>query len=424
MLDLRRLREEESAVRAALARRGDRSIEGEIDRVLKLDEERRDLIQRAEALKARRNEVSHRVGELKRAGQDAEPLILEMREVADTIQAYDARLREVEHEIEAALLLIPNTPHPDVPAGGPEANRVVRTWGEPAEPAPWRKPHWDLGEELGLFDLERGAKLAGSGFPLYVGAGARLQRALITFMLDLHVHAHGYTELYPPFLVKSAMMTGTGHLPKFAAEAYHVPSDDLWLVPTAEVPVTNVHAGEILEEMPRRYVAYTPCFRREAGAAGRDTRGLIRIHQFDKVELVRFERPEESEAALESLTGHAEAVLQALGLPYRVVLLAAGDLGFANAKTYDLEVWAPATERWLEVSSCSLYHDYQARRADLRYRPKPGTKPEYAHTLNGSALALPRTLIALLECRQTREGAVEIPPALQPYVQAERIERV
>ena len=426
MLDLRRLREDESAVRAALARRGDRALDAELTRVSRLDEERRGLIQRGEVLKARRNEVSKEVGARKRAGEDAESLILEMREVADTIQAYDARLREVEAEIGEALLLLPNTPHPDVPAGGPEANRVTRAWGDPAEPASWRKPHWDLGTELGIFDLERGAKLSGSGFPLYEGAGARLQRACIAFMLDLHVRVHGYHELYPPYLVKSEMMRATGHLPKFADEAYHVESDDLWLVPTAEVPVTNLHGGEILpgESLPRKYVAYTPCFRREAGAAGRDTRGLIRVHQFDKVELVRFERPEMSEAALEELTAHAEAVLQHLGLAYRVVLLAAGDLGFANAKTYDLEVWAPATERWLEVSSCSLYQDYQARRGNLRYRPAPGAKPAYLHTLNGSALALPRTVIALLETYQTRDGVVEIPEALRPYFQADRIERV
>lgn len=426
MLDLRRLREDEVAVRAALARRGDPALDEEIDRLLRLDQERRERIQRVEALKARRNEVSKEVGARKRAGQDAEALIAEMREVADAIQSYDARLREVEQEIEAALLLLPNTPHPDVPAGGADANRLVRAWGEPVEPASWRKPHWDLGTELGILDLERGARLSGSGFPVYEGEGARLQRALIAFMLDLHVRVHGYHEVYPPFLVKSEAMRATGHLPKFADEAYYVPSDDLWLVPTAEVPVTNLHAGEILpgETMPRAYVAYTPCFRREAGAAGRDTRGLIRIHQFDKVELVRLERPEASEAALEALTSHAEAVPQQLGLPYRVVLLAAGDLGFANAKTYDLEVWAPGTARWLEVSSCSLYGDYQARRGNLKYRPRPGAKPEYLHTLNGSALALPRTLVALLETYQTRDGGVEIPQALRAYAQADRIERV
>lgn len=425
MLDLRRLREDEAAVRAALARRGDPAIDAEIDRILRLDRERRDVIGRVEALKARRNEVSKEVGARKRAGEDAEALIAEMRDVADTIQGYDTRLREVEQEIEGALLWLPNTPHADVPAGGADANRVVRTWGEPVEPAPWRKPHWDLGAELGILDLERGARLSGSGFPVYEGEGARLQRALIAFMLDLHIRVHGYHEVYPPFLVRSAMMRATGHLPKFADEAYHVPSDDLWLVPTAEVPITNLHAGEILpaETLPRKYVAYTPCFRREAGAAGRDTRGLIRIHQFDKVELVRLERPEASAAALEELTSHAEAVLQHLALAYRVVLLAAGDLGFANAKTYDLEVWAPGTERWLEVSSCSVYGDYQARRGDLKYRPRAGAKPEYLHTLNGSALALPRTLIALLETHQTRDGAIVIPEALRAYAQTDRIGR-
>lgn len=426
MLDVRRLRREEAAVRAALARRGDPSVDGLLDRVLKLDADRRAVIQQVEVRKAKRNEVSRRVADLKRAGADAEPLIEEMREVSAHIEEYDDRLRTLEREIEDALLLIPNTPHPDVPAGGAEANRVVRTWGEPVEPASWRKPHWELGAELGILDLERGAKLSGSGFPLFRGLGARLQRALIAFMLDWHVREHAYEEVYPPFLVKQAMMRGTGHLPKFASDAYHVPSDDLWLVPTAEVPLTNLHAGEILpgETLPRRYVAYTPCFRREAGAAGRETRGLIRVHQFDKVELVRLERPEASDAALEELTRHAEAVCRALGLAYRVVLLAAGDLGFGNAKTYDLEVWAPGCERWLEVSSCSLYGDYQARRADLRYRPAPGAKPEHLHTLNGSALALPRTVGALLECYQARDGSVEVPPPLQPYLQTERIRGV
>jgi seryl-tRNA synthetase len=427
MLDLRRLREDAPGVRAALARRGDPALDAELERVLRLDAERRELIRRVEALKARRNEVSKRIGALKRAGRDAEaaPLLEEMREVAASIDADDARLEAVEAEIEEALLRIPNTPWDDVPAGGPEANRVVRTWGEPVSPAPWRRPHWEVGARLGILDLERGAKLAGSGFPLFRGAGARLQRALIDFMIDLHVREHGYEELYPPFLARTPILVGTGQLPKFADDLYHVPSDDLWLIPTAEVPVTNVHAGEILEpeEMPRRYVAYTPCFRREAGAAGRETRGLIRVHQFDKVELVRLERPEDAAAALEELTAHAEAVLRALGLAYRVVLLAAGDLGFANAKTYDLEVWAPGVERWLEVSSCSLYTDYQARRANLRYRPAPGAKPEYVHTLNGSGLALPRTVIALLECYQTEDGAVEVPAALRPYLGMDRIER-
>lgn len=426
MLDLRRLRREEAEVRAALARRGDPSIDGLLNDVLRLDAERRSVIQQVEVLKAKRNEVSRRVADLKRAGGDAQPLIEQMREVSSQIDAHDDRLRGLERQIEALLLVLPNTPHPDVPAGGPDANRVVRTWGEPVEAASWRKAHWDLGMELGILDLERGARLSGSGFPLFWDVGARLQRALIAFMIDLHVLEHAYREVYPPFMVRGEMMTGTGHLPKFASDAYHVSSDDLWLVPTAEVPLTNLHGGEILpaDTLPRRYVAYTPCFRREAGAAGRETRGLIRVHQFDKVELVRLERPEDSHAALEELTRHAEAVLQALGLAYRVVLLAAGDLGFGNAKTYDLEAWAPGCERWLEVSSCSLYGDYQARRADLRYRPAPGVKPEYLHTLNGSALALARTVAVLLECYQTRDGSVEVPPRLQPYLHAERISGV
>jgi seryl-tRNA synthetase len=285
------------------------------------------------------------------------------------------------------------------------------------------KPHWELGEALGILDLPRGAKVAGSGFPLYVGLGARLERALINFMVDLHAREHGYTEVWPPYLVNHQTAMGTGQLPKFGEDMYEVPLDGLYLIPTAEVPVTNLHAEELLQgsELPIRYVAYSPCFRREAGAHGRETRGLTRVHQFDKVELVRFERPEASAAALEELTGHAERVLQLLELRYRVVLLAAGDLGFASAKTYDLEVWAPGAERWLEVSSCSTFTDYQARRAEIRYRAEGGSRPQYLHTLNGSALALARTVIALLESHQEADGTIRVPEALVPYFGQDKI---
>jgi seryl-tRNA synthetase len=314
-------------------------------------------------------------------------------------------------------------PEAAVPSGGVEANVVVREWGEARSFDFEAKPHWELGEALGILDFPRGAKVAGSGFPLYVGLGARLERALINFMTDLHSREHGYTEVWPPYLVNHQTAQGTGQLPKFGEDMYEVPLDGLYLIPTAEVPVTNLLASEMLDggELPIRYVAYSPCFRREAGAHGKETRGLTRVHQFDKVELVRFERPEDSAAALEELTGHAERVLQLLGLRYRVLLLAAGDLGFASAKTYDLEVWAPGAERWLEVSSCSVFTDYQARRAGIRYRPAGGARPQFVHTLNGSALALPRTVIALLESYQEADGTIRLPEALVPYFGQDRI---
>lgn len=425
MLDLRRIREQPEAVLERLAVRGDAGVAGLVERVLELDEERRGLVGQVDALRARRNEASPRVPELKRAGkeEEARALIAEMRELGERLGGLETRLGESEREIEALLLEIPNTPHADVPPGGEEANRVLREWGEVEEHGFEPLPHWELGERLGILDFPRGAKVAGSGFPLYRGAGARLERALINFMITLHSDEHGYVEMWPPLLVNHDAARGTGHLPKFAEDMYEVPADGLFLVPTAELPLTNLHAGELLEPdgLPLRYVAYTPCFRREAGAHGKDTRGLIRLHQFDKVELMRFERPEGSEAALEELLTHAETVLQWLGLRYRVVLLAGADLGFSNAKTYDLEVWAPGVERWLEVSSCSLYFDYQARRADIRFRPEPGGRPEYAHTLNGSALALPRTVIALLETYQQADGSIHLPEPLRPFFGADRI---
>lgn len=425
MLDLRRVREETALVKERLARRGNPELLAQIDSILELDEERRARITEVDALRARRNEVSPRVGELKQAGrhEEADRLIREMREVAERIAVEEARLGEIEEALRTLLLQIPNLPEEDVPPGGEEANRVLREWGETPTFDFEPKPHWDIGAALGILDFPRGAKVAGSGFPLLVGAGARLERALINFMMDVHSREHGYRELWPPFVVNRDAALGTGHLPKFGEDMYEVPLDGLYLVPTAEVPVTNLHADELLgpDALPIRYVAYTPCFRREAGAHGKETRGLIRVHQFDKVELVRFERPEASAAALEELTSHAETILQRLGLRYRVVLLAAGDLGFANAKTYDLEVWAPGVNRWLEVSSCSLYTDYQARRANIRFRPEPGARPEFVHTLNGSALALARVVVALLENGQQADGSVVLPEALVPYFGADRI---
>ncbi len=421
MLDVRRIRSEPDAVRARLAVRGKAETDAALDRVLALDEERRALVGEGDGLKGRRNAVSQEVGTRKRAGEDAEELVAEMRAVNERIRELDARLREVEAETDEILLGLPNTPHPGVPAGGEESNRTVRSWGEPRAFDFTPRPHWEIAAELGILDLAGGAKVAGSGFPAYRGMGARLQRALVSWMIDLHAEEHGYTEVSTPFLVNRAAMTGTGQFPKFEDDAYVLPADDLALIPTAEVPVTNLHREELLapDRLPIAYVAYSPCFRREAGAAGKDTRGLLRLHQFEKVEMVRFERPERSEAALEELTGHAERVLQLLGLPYRVLLLAGGDLGFSSAMTYDLEVWAPGVDRWLEVSSCSNFMDFQARRAGIRFRPAAGEKPEFAHTLNGSGLALPRTVVAILENGQQPDGSVVVPEVLRPYLRAD-----
>lgn len=427
MLDLKRIREEPELVRQRLAVRGKPDVLELIDRLLALDEERRAAIAEVDRLRAQRNEASQQVGKLKQEGraEEAEALIRETRELGERMGSTELRRSAVEETVRGLLLQIPNLPSPDVPPGGEEDNVLVRDWGEEPRFTFEPRPHWELGEELGILDLARGAKVAGSGFPLFVGLGARLERGLISMMMDLHAREHGYTELWPPFVVNEQAALGTGHLPKFGDDMYRLPEDGLYLVPTAEVPVTNLHAGEVLDggALPIRYVAYTPCFRREAGAHGKDTRGLLRLHQFDKVELVRFERPEHGEAALEELTGHAEMVLRRLGLRYRVVLLAGGDLGFSNAKTYDLEVWAPGVGKWLEVSSCSLYTDYQARRANIRYRPAPGMKPEFVYTLNGSGLALPRTLTALLETYQQADGTIRVPESLAGYLGTDRISR-
>jgi seryl-tRNA synthetase len=426
MLDLRQIRQDPESVRAALARRGGDAQTGPaLDRVVSLDADRRALIAEGDELKARRNAVSQQVGERKRRKEDADDLIAEMGQVKARIDEIDGRLREVEAQIDDLLLRLPNLPDPSLPDGGEEANAVVRSWGEKRELAFEPRPHWEIGGALGILDLPTGAKVAGSGFPVYKGMGARLQRALISFMLDLHTREHGYLEVEPPFVVTKQSMQGTGQYPKFVEEgdAYYMPEDGLYLIPTSEVPITNFHRDEILEaaQLPIAYTAYSPCFRREAGSAGKDTRGLLRVHQFDKVEMVRFERPEDSDEALEAITGHAEKVLQLLGLPYRVLVLAAGDVGFSSAKTYDLEVWAPGVGKWLEVSSASTFRDFQARRAQIRYRPEPGAKPELVHTLNASGVALPRTVVAILETYQREDGSVDVPEALRPYLGADRI---
>jgi seryl-tRNA synthetase len=425
MLDLKLIRDDPERVRERLSARGRAEYYASLDEILALDERRRSLISEVDGLRARRNEVSPQVGRLKQAGRhdEAEPLVLEMRELGDRMSRVEADRDEVENHVRDLLLNIPNLPEHEVPAGGEDANQVVREWGETPTFDSAPVPHWDLGERLGIIDLPRGSRLAGSGFPLYLGWGARLERALINLMLDMHVREHGYTEVAPPYLVNEAAALGTGHLPKYADEMYFVTEDRLYLIPTAELPITNMHAGELLDDvaLPRKYVAYTPCFRREAGSHGKDTRGILRVHQFDKVELMRFERPEHSRAALDELTAQAEAVLQRLGLRYRVLLLAGGDLGFANAQTFDLEVWAPGVGRWLEVSSCSLYNDYQSRRANIRFRPAPGAKPEFAHTLNGSGLGLPRTLIAVLESYQQADGSILLPDSIAQYLGTDRI---
>ncbi|HEU4570177.1 MAG TPA: serine--tRNA ligase [Gemmatimonadales bacterium] len=423
MIDIKRLRQDPDGVRAALARRGDPSLDQAVDALLALDRRRRELLTAAEALKAERNAMSDEVARKKKAKEPADELLATLKASGERVKALDAEVKEVDEALERRLLEVPNLPLPDVPDGDASHNVVRRTWGTAPAFGFTPRPHWELGAALGILDLPRGAKLAGSGFPVFTGMGSRLLRALANFMLDLHTGEHGYREVSPPYLVNRATLTGTGQLPKFEEDMYAAPADDLFLIPTAEVPVTNLHRGEILEaaELPRAYTAWTPCFRREAGSAGKDTRGILRVHQFDKVELVRLCRPEDSDAEHERMTAHAEAVLQRLGLHYRVLALAAGDTGFASARTYDLEVWAPGVGQWLEVSSSSCFTDFQARRADLRYRPEPGGKPEFVHTLNASGLAFPRTLIALLETGQQADGSVTLPEALVPYAGTARL---
>ena len=418
MHDLRALRENADAIRAGLDRRGKLDVLGPlVDRALELDVERRALIQATEERKAARNAASQEVARRKKAGERADDLIEQTRQLGMEIGRLEAELAEVEAKLEQILFELPNTPLADVPPGGEDEGQVLRSWGTPREDAEL-KPHWDIATALGMLDLPRGTKIAGSGFIVFRGLGARLTRALINLMIDVHVREHGYEEVWVPFLVNRATATTTGQLPKFADDMYAVSGDDLFLVPTAEVPVTSLHRDEVLEasDLPKAYVCYTPCFRREAGAAGKDTRGLLRVHQFDKVELVRLTTPESSAAQHEVLTGHAERVLQLLGLPYRVKMLAAGDTGFSSAKTYDLEVWAPGVRSWLEVSSCSTFTDFQARRGSIRYRAARGEKPRLVHTLNGSGLALPRTIAALLEHGQRADGTVTVPEVLRPYL--------
>jgi len=423
MHDVKLVRERLGDLREAMRRRGALDALGpQLDRCETLEQERRLLIQAVEERKAVRNVSSQEVARRKKAGEPAGDLIDQARALGEEIGRIEGELAAVEGELTRILAEVPNITLPDVPEGGEEHNVIVRSWGDP-RPSAGVKPHWEIASALGLLDLERGAKISGSGFPVFRGAGARLVRALMSYFLGLHTGRHGYEEVWPPLLVNRASMTGTGQLPKFEDDAYRIADDDLFLIPTAEVPVTNLYRDEILDgdTLPRGFTAYTPCFRREAGSAGKDTRGILRVHQFDKVELVRYAVPENSAAQLELMLGHAEAALQGLGIPYRVKLLAAGDTGFSSAKTYDLEAWAPGVGAWLEVSSASTFTDFQARRANVRYRPAKGEKPRFVHTLNASALAFPRTIACILEHYQQPDGAVVVPDVLRPYLGTDRL---
>ena len=417
MLDVRLLRSDYDRVKQALVHRG--ASEELIADFPALDQRRRELLTETERLKNRRNTVSQEVAKIKREGGDAEALIVEMREVGDRIKELDDEVRELEKRIENMLIAIPNIPHESVPVGASEEDNVeIRRHGEPPAFPFEPKSHWEIADRLGILDFESAARTTGSRFVFYRGLGARLERALISFMMDLHADRHGYEEVLPPYIVHRDSLIGTGQLPKFEEDLFKVEGTEYFLIPTAEVPVTNLYRETILDasDLPKNFVAYSACFRAEAGAAGRDTRGLIRQHQFNKVELVKYVKPEDSYAELEKLTADAEHVLQALGLPYRVIVLCTGDMGFASAKTYDIEVWLPSYGTYREISSCSNFEDFQARRAGIRFRREPKGKPEFIHTLNGSGLAVGRTFAAILENYQQEDGSVLIPEALRPYM--------
>ena len=440
---LARLREEPDAIRKGAIDKGeDPSV---VDAALEADARRRSLQGEGDTLRAERNTASKSIGEAIKGGakpDGPEVAALRARSIAigERLTEIDTELADAEAQVDDLLLRIPNPAEADIPVGGEESNVTIRTWGEllprvqsrdgevgadaPAGGATWeRRPHWEIGEALGILDLARGAKIAGSGFPVDKAAGSSLQRAVIMWCLDVHTRENGFTEIWPPAVVNAASARGTGQIPDKEDQMYVVTRDDLYLVPTAEVPVTNLHRDEILEaaELPIRYAAYTPCFRREAGAAGKDTRGILRVHQFDKVEMVLFEKPEASAEALEWMTGRAEELLKRLGLAYRVLLMATREMGFTQARKYDIEVWSPGVERWLEVSSCSNFRDFQARRMAVRYRPEPGAKPELVHTLNGSGLPLARVMAAILETYQRPDGSVDVPAPLRPYMGIDRI---
>jgi seryl-tRNA synthetase len=418
MLEQKFIRQQPEKIREGLMKRGGTSI-SVLNEFLSLDEKWRQLLIQSDGLKKERNQTSEQIGKLKKAGENTEEKQEEVRKINLKIKEIETELTNLENTLNQRLLFFPNIPHETVPSGKDASeNQIIRTWGEKRKFNFPIKPHWEIGESLEILDQKRASKLSGPLFSLYTGTGAKLQRALIQFMLDFHVAKHGYKEIYPPYLVKREIMVGTGQLPKFEEDMYSCEKDDLFLIPTAEVPVTNLHRDEILnfEELPKYYVSYTACFRREAGAAGSETRGLKRLHQFDKVELVKLTNPEDSYQEHEKLLNDAEEILQVLNIPYRVLLLCAGDMGFSAAKCYDIEAWSPAEEKWLEVSSVSNFEAFQARRANIRFRRAPQEKPEFVHTLNGSGLALPRVMIAILENYQEEDGSVVVPEILRPYM--------
>ena len=416
MLDIKRIRQNPEEINELLKRR-DPNLS--IDKVIELDGKRREILKTVEEMKANQNKVSKEIPKLKKAGENVTATLAEMKKLSAEIKELDVEVKAVDAEIRNELLYIPNTPNPEVTVGYSEdENKEIRKWGEPREFDFEIKAHWDIGTDLEILDFERATKITGARFSMFKGMGAKLERALIGFMLDIHTEEHGFTEISPPFMVNKDSLVGTGQLPKFEEDMFKIPQKDFYLIPTAEVPVTNIYRDEILEEndLPVYMTAYTPCFRSEAGSAGRDTRGLIRNHQFDKVEMVMLAKPEESYQQLEKLTGYAEEILQRLNIPYRVIELCTGDTGFSSAKTYDIEVWMPSYGRYVEISSCSNFEDYQARSANLRYRPFNNGKPQFLHTLNGSGLAVGRTFAALVENCQNEDGTVTVPEALRPYL--------
>ncbi|HAT4340583.1 TPA: serine--tRNA ligase [Clostridium perfringens] len=422
MLDLKKLRSNAEEVKKALSNRGEDFDVNVIDEVIALDEERRKILVDVEALKKQRNEVSAEIPKRKKAGEDVTEVMAEMREIGDKIKADDAKVAELNDKINYIMLRIPNIPNPAVPEGETDEDNVeIKRWGEPTKFNFEPKAHWDLGTDLDLLDFERGGKVAGSRFTVYKGMGARLERSIINYFLDKHTFENGYTEVLPPYMVNRDSMTGTGQLPKFEEDAFKVENNGYFLIPTAEVPVTNMYRNETLEgdKLPIKHAAYSACFRAEAGSAGRDTRGLIRQHQFNKVELVKFCKPEQSYEELDKLVQDAESVLQGLGLPYRIVRICKGDLGFTAALKYDIEVWMPSYNRYVEISSCSNFEDFQARRANIKYKNSPKEKPQFVHTLNGSGVAIGRTVAAILENYQQEDGSVAIPEALKEYMRCD-----
>jgi seryl-tRNA synthetase len=425
MLDLKFIRENPDLVKKGVENKNEKN---RVDELLELDKQRRELITKGEELKAKKNSVSQEVGRLKKSGEDASKIIAEMKSVADEIKKLDGRLKEVEENLNNILMFIPNLPHSSVPVGKSSADNVeVRNWlpeGFSFEKEEKILDHIELGKKLNILDFERGAKISGSGFPLYVGKGATLERSLINFMLDFHLQKHGYKEIFPPFLVNRDSMKGTGQLPKMEEDMYFIDKDDLFPIPTAEVPITNMFRSEILNEndLPAKFVGYSACFRREAGSYGKESKGFLRVHQFNKVEMVKFVKPETSFDELEKLVGDAEDILKALKIPYRVLMLCTGDLSFSAAKCYDIETWSPAENKWLEASSCSNFEDFQARRASIRYRNEETKKPEFVHTLNGSGLATSRLMVSILENYQTPEGKIIVPKPLQKYTGFEIID--